>query len=100
MGVGEINSGNAALYFVDRHVTQSYADKAAYIEGDGSKRSLSYRKLAEESAKMSVLYHRHHIRSEDRVAMLMLDQIEFPVVFWGSLKACLLYTSPSPRDRG
>ena len=87
MGAGELNSGNAALYFVDRHVTQSYADKAAYIEGDGSKRSLSYRKLAEESAKMSALYRRHNIRSEDRVAMLMLDQVEFPVVFWGSLKA-------------
>lgn len=36
---------------------------------------------------MAALYERYGIRREDRVAMLVLDQIEFPVVFWGSLKA-------------
>ena len=80
-------NGNAAEYFVNRHVSQAYADKAAYIEGDGEQRSLTYRQLADESSKMPEIYKRHQIRREDRVAMLMLDQIEFPIVFWGSLKA-------------
>jgi len=78
---------NAAEYFINRHVDQSYADKSAYLEGDGEQRSLSYRQLAHESSKMPEIYTRHQIRKEDRVAMLMLDQIEFPIVFWGSLKA-------------
>ena len=80
-------NGNAAEYFVNRHTSQPYADKPAYIEGDGAQRSLSYRQLAHESSKMQEIFQRHQIRSEDRVAMLMLDQIEFPVVFWGSLAA-------------
>ena len=81
------DNGNAAEYFVNRHIHEPYADKAAYIEGDGEQRSLSYRQLAHESSKMPEIFNRHGIRSEDRVAMLMLDQLEFPVVFWGSLKA-------------
>ena len=80
-------NGNAAEYFVNRHVNQPYADKAAYIEGDGEQRSLTYRQLAHESSKMPEIFKRYQIHSEDRVAMLMLDQIEFPIVFWGSLKA-------------
>jgi len=80
-------NGNAAEYFVNRHVSQPYADKAAYIEGDGEQRSLTYRQLARESSKMPEIFKRYQIHSEDRVAMLMLDQIEFPIVFWGSLKA-------------
>ena len=80
-------NGNAAQYFINRHVTRPYADKAVYIEGDGEQRSLSYRQLAHESSKMPEIFERHQIQSEDRVAMLMLDQIEFPVVFWGSLMA-------------
>ena len=81
------DNGNAAEYFVNRHIHESYADKAAYVEGDGEQRSLSYRQLAHESSKMPEIFNRHGIRSEDRVTMLMLDQLEFPVVFWGSLKA-------------
>ncbi len=80
-------NGNAAEYFVNRHASHAYADKAAYIEGHGEQRSLSYRQLAQESSKMPEIFERYRVRREDRVALLMLDQIEFPIVFWGSLKA-------------
>ena len=36
---------------------------------------------------MAALYAAQGIRSEERAAMLVLDQIEFPIIFWGSLKA-------------
>ncbi|PWE34378.1 benzoate-CoA ligase family protein [Maritimibacter sp. 55A14] len=78
---------NAALYFVDRHVDEGRAEKPAFIEGIGAARSLSYGALSDLSGRMAALYARHDIRREDRVAMLVLDQIEFPVIFWGSLKA-------------
>ena len=87
MGMGKNMSGNAATYFVDRHNKEAYAKKAAFIEFDGKQRVLSYRKLALESSKLADLYKRHNIARNDRVALLLLDQIEFPVVFWGSLKA-------------
>ncbi|MEZ5932089.1 MAG: benzoate-CoA ligase family protein [Alphaproteobacteria bacterium] len=78
---------NAALYFVDRHVDQGRGDKTAFREADGGKRSLTYRQLAEETARFAGALYRHGLRREERVAMITLDQIEFPVVFWGSIKA-------------
>ena len=75
---------NAAHYFVDRHVDEGRADKTAFIEGD---RSLTYGELAEQSGRVPDLYARHGLRQEERSAMLVHDVIEFPIIFWGSLKA-------------
>ena len=80
-------SANAAGFFVDRHATAATAEKAAFLEGIEGGRTLSYRALAEASAKMADLYDRHGIDREDRAAMIVLDRIEFPIIFWGSLKA-------------
>ena len=35
---------------------------------------------------MAALYEKHGINREDRAAMLVLDRLEFPIIFWGSLK--------------
>ncbi|MCB1387356.1 MAG: benzoate-CoA ligase family protein [Nitratireductor sp.] len=78
-------NGNAAAYFVDRHAAGALAGKTAFIEAV-SGRAIAYGALADESGKMAELYEAHGLRREDRVAMLVLDQIEFPVAFWGSLK--------------
>ena len=80
-------NGNAAVYFVDRHAVGAARDKPAFVEAAGLGRSLTYGALAEEAGRMAALYARHGIRPEDRAAMLVLDQIEFPIIFWGSLKA-------------
>ncbi len=79
--------GNAAYQFVDRHLTGPASDKAAYIEAGPGGRSLTYHYLALQSDRMAGLYERHGLQPEDRAAMLVLDQIEFPIIFWGSLKA-------------
>jgi 4-hydroxybenzoate-CoA ligase len=81
------NNGNAALYFVDRHRSGVAGAKAAFIEAEDGGRTLTYGDLASQSDRMAALYLRHGLRPEDRAAMLVLDQIEFPVIFWGSLKA-------------
>ncbi len=80
-------NGNAADYFVERHRAGPAAAKPAYIESGAGGRTLTYKDLAEQSDRMAALYERHGLRPEDRAAMLVLDQIEFPVIFWGSLKA-------------
>lgn len=82
-----MSNQNAAAYFVDRHLAEGRAEKPAFIEADGQKRSITYGGLAAQSDRMAALYARHGIRREERVAMLVLDTIEFPVIFWGSLKA-------------
>ncbi|MEP1207707.1 MAG: benzoate-CoA ligase family protein [Rhizobiaceae bacterium] len=85
--MGETENGNAAVYFVDRHAQGPLTDKKAFIESDGAQRSLTYGGLGELSGRMAHLYEKHGIARESRVALLLLDQIEFPIIFWGSLKA-------------
>ncbi|MCF3595248.1 benzoate-CoA ligase family protein [Rhodobacteraceae bacterium LMO-12] len=77
---------NAALYFVDRHLDEGRADKVAFREADGEKRELTYGQLAEETARFAGALERHGVRREERIAMIVRDQIEFPVVFWGAIK--------------
>lgn len=78
---------NAAVYFVDRHIDEGRADKPAFREADGERRTLTYGDLHEQAGRWAGALHKHGVRREERVAMIVRDQIEFPVVFWGSLKA-------------
>lgn len=78
---------NAAEYFVDRHIAEGRADKAAFVEADGAQRVLTYGALHEEAGRFAGALARHGVRREERIAMIVRDQIEWPVVFWGSLKA-------------
>lgn len=78
---------NAASHFVDRHAEGARAEHVAFIEADGARRSLTYRELARETGRMAALLARHDIRREERVALLLLDTIDFPVAFWGAIRA-------------
>ena len=80
-------NGNAAVYFVDRHADGDASSKPAFIEGSGLERTLTYKELASQTECMGSLLARHGIDREQRVAVLVLDQIEFPIIFWGSIKA-------------
>ncbi len=77
-------NANAAVYFVDRHLGEGRSGKTAYIEGE---RSLTYGQLAEQSGRMPDLLAKVGLGAEDRVAMVVLDVLEFPVIFFGALKA-------------
>ncbi|GAB4262805.1 MAG: benzoate-CoA ligase family protein [Pararhodobacter sp.] len=78
---------NAALYFVDRHLDEGRGDKVVFREADGRKRAMTYAELADQSARWAGALSRHGVRREERIAMILRDELEFPVVFWGSLKA-------------
>lgn len=80
-------NANAAIHFVERHRNGPLKDKHAFVEGTEGGRSLSYGDLAEQSDRVASIFARHGIRREDRAAMLVLDCVEFPVIFWGSIKA-------------
>ncbi|WGW02376.1 benzoate-CoA ligase family protein [Tropicibacter oceani] len=78
---------NAALFFVDRHVAEGRGDKPAFREAAGQKRTVTYRQLAQRSDLVAGAFARAEIRPEERVACIVLDQIEYPEIFWGALKA-------------
>lgn len=86
----EQGNSNAALYFVDRHLKDGLTNKAAFIEAIDGGRQLNYGELAEASDRLAALYARNDLRPEDRAAMIVLDRIEFPIIFWGSLKAGII----------
>ena len=77
---------NAASYFVDRHLTEGRGEKTAYREAVTG-RELTYQQLFDGSARVAGALMRAGVRPEERAAMLMLDTLEFPQVFFGALKA-------------
>lgn len=76
---------NAAYYFVDRHLGEGRGDKIAYTEAETG-RSLSYTEMAEGAGRVAGALRRADIRPEERAAVLVLDQIEFPQIFFGAMK--------------
>lgn len=75
---------NAAADMVDRHVAVGRTAKAAFID---PAETLSYGELAARSSRMANLLATYGIPRESRVALLLLDTVDFPVAFWGAIKA-------------
>ncbi|MBF9035700.1 benzoate-CoA ligase family protein [Rhodobacterales bacterium HKCCE2091] len=84
------NNENAAAWFVDRHVAEGRGDKAAFREAFGEGRELTYAALSERTGRVANALARAGIRREERIACLVLDQVEYPEIFWGALKAGVL----------
>ncbi|WP_299147001.1 benzoate-CoA ligase family protein [uncultured Tateyamaria sp.] len=77
---------NAATFFVDRHLGEGRAETLAFREV-GTGRNLTYGALADASGRAAAALVVQGIAREDRLAILVLDQIEFPILFWGAMKA-------------
>lgn len=80
-------TGNAASWFIDRHIAEGRGEKIAFREVSGLQRDLSYKVLADQTDQLAGALHSSDIQPNERAAMFVLDQIEFPVIFWGALKA-------------
>ncbi|MEM6618414.1 MAG: benzoate-CoA ligase family protein [Pseudomonadota bacterium] len=78
---------NAASYFVDRHVEEGRGSNCAYREAAGHRRSLTYAELARDAGIAGQAFLNAGFVREDRIALLLLDQIEYPALLWGCLKA-------------
>ncbi|WP_376099711.1 benzoate-CoA ligase family protein [Roseomonas sp. CCTCC AB2023176] len=75
---------NAVTWFLDRHVTEGRGDRPAFTDPH---RSITYADVAAASARVAGMFGALDIRRERRVAMLMLDTVDFPIVFWGAVRA-------------
>jgi len=82
-----MTNGNAAVYFVDRHVDEGRGNKTVFREADGAKRSLTYAQLKDQAGQFAGALTRAGVRREERVALIVRDQLEFPVAFFGSMKS-------------
>lgn len=77
---------NASVWLVDRHLEEGRADKQAFREAAGARRSLTYGELAQRTNQVAGAFARAGVAREERVACLILDQIEYPEIFLGAMK--------------
>jgi 4-hydroxybenzoate-CoA ligase len=82
-GVTGAGSYNAVSWLLDRNVAEGRGDKLAFTD---TVSELSYAALQSETCRMANLLQRLGVRREERVAMIMLDTIDFPVVFLGAIR--------------
>jgi 4-hydroxybenzoate-CoA ligase len=78
---------NAAVDFVDRNVSEGRGDKTAFIDRS---RNLTYGELREAVARIGPMLARMGIERENRIALVLLDTIDFPILFWGAIRAGII----------
>src|ERR1700731_323068 len=78
---GSYNPGN---WLPDPNVDEGRAGKLAFTD---TVSELSYGELQKQSCRLANLLRRLGVRREERVAMIMLDTVDFPVVFLGAIRA-------------
>jgi benzoate-CoA ligase family protein len=75
---------NAAADMVDRNIAEGRGERIAFID---PARRLTYAGLADGCSRFAGLLPCLGIARERRIALVMLDTVDFPVVFWGAIKA-------------
>jgi 4-hydroxybenzoate-CoA ligase len=77
-------SYNAVTWLLDRNVEEGRAGKLAFTD---TVTELTYGELQRQSRRAANMLRRLGARREERVAMIMLDTADFPVVFLGAIRA-------------
>ena len=83
-GTGIPREYNAAVDLIERNLKAGRAGKVAYIDDAGS---CTYGELAEKVDRAASALVGLGIRREERVALALLDGIDFPAAFLGAIKA-------------
>jgi 4-hydroxybenzoate-CoA ligase len=76
--------GNAVDWFLDRHIVSGRG--ASPVISDPW-RTLTYAALAAATRRFAGALQAAGIGRERRVALLLLDTVDFPIAFWGALRA-------------
>ncbi len=78
---------NLAEDFIDRNISQGLSNKPAFIDPS---RTLTYGDLQDASCRMANGLVSLGLRRETRIAMLMLDTVDWPIVFFGAVRAGII----------
>jgi 4-hydroxybenzoate-CoA ligase len=81
---GTPGSYNAVTWLLDRNVDEGRGGKLAFTD---TVSELTYGDLQKQSRRLANLLRGLGVRREERVAMIMLDTIDFPIVFLGAIRA-------------
>ena len=75
---------NAAVDLVDRHVPAGLGEKVAFVDPS---RELTYGALEDRTNRFANLLAHLGIAPEQRLVLILRDTTDFPVAFWGAIKA-------------
>src|SRR5258705_1928948 len=75
---------NAAVDLIDSNVARGLGSKIAFAQ---STRSLTYAELQSRTCRFAWAMKSLGLRHEDRLLLLMPDTIDYPVAFWGAVRA-------------
>jgi 4-hydroxybenzoate-CoA ligase len=75
---------NAVSDFVDANVARGLGGKVAFMD---SHSSLTYGALQERSCRFATALKALGLREENRVVLLFHDTVDYPVAFWGTIRA-------------
>lgn len=78
------NRYNAAEIMIDRNISRGYGGKVAFQD---TARALTYSALQVETNQFANVLTALGIDRETRVALLLLDTVSYPSVFWGAVRA-------------
>ena len=78
---------NAAVDFVDRNVAEGRGEKTACID---PARKITYGELRDAAARIGPMLARLGIEPENRIALILLDTVDFPILFWGAIRAGII----------
>ena len=75
---------NVAVDFVDRNVQEGRGAKTAFVDPS---RNMTYGELLDQASRVGPMLARFGVEQENRIALILLDTVEFPVLFWGAVRA-------------
>ncbi len=75
---------NAVTELIDAQVGRGLGDKIAFTDSD---RSLTYGELQAQTCRFASALQDLGLRPEERLSLLLYDTVDFPVAFWGGVRA-------------
>jgi 4-hydroxybenzoate-CoA ligase len=84
---------NAASDMIDANVARGLADKVAFTDPD---RSITYGELRSRTCRLARALQTLGIRPEERIALLLPDTVDYPVAFWGAIRAGIVVVPVNP----
>ncbi len=75
---------NAVTDLIEAPVARGLGDKIAFTDTD---RALSYRELQARTCRFAGALNGLGLRPEERLGLLLYDTVDFPVAFWGGVRA-------------
>jgi 4-hydroxybenzoate-CoA ligase len=84
---------NAVGDFVDANVARGLGDTIAFVD---SERSLTYGELQARSCRFATALKALGLAQENRIVLALHDTVDYPVAFWGALRAGIIPIPVNP----